>query len=489
MPNKNKEDIISQLASSIADDTGNQYEDDLDSISDSFNKTLISALKSFNLSTFDDDGFIKKMRDLDLDNKKDKEMMRHVLNNLRSDYINVESLNQSELLLRRDITNICTQMPEMRDVINIIRDGIIECNVSTGQVSRSLVFENKEDDETLNAEVRDIENRHKLLMAIKNFIVPNTLRHGEFNIHVLPYAKLFAELESINQSNTSKHNSATISKTFKESIPNDIMKSFTEQSSLYSDANVKALMESASIVTKIDIADEYKIDSENITPVKNKSNESIAKESVSTILKNISVYNGHSEIFAEMGEEGFKDFLLKEYKESKSSKSKKDKHFSEAMDWSTVTNSVFGNIDQDAIDFATYKDIKGCYVKYLDGLRMVPIRMDRMIIGYYYVSTTMDMQVNPSNPNGIVDMSFQNYTRDKNLVDNLSNMIIKSFNKEMLEKNIKLKNEIAEIIMAHKFSEGKLSFIYIPENEVIRFVINEDEKPRWHKNFTSLRMN
>lgn len=90
----------------------------------------------------------------------------------------------------------------------------------------------------------------------------------------------------------------------------------------------------------------------------------------------------------------------------------------------------------------------------------------------------MDLASNPANPNGIVDLSYQQYTRDKNVVERLSNMIIRSFDRKMLEKNIKLKNEIAEIIMAHKFSEGKLSFIYIPENEVIRLIINEDEEAR-----------
>jgi hypothetical protein len=59
-------------------------------------------------------------------------------------------------------------------------------------------------------------------------------------------------------------------------------------------------------------------------------------------------------------------------------------------------------------------------------------------------------------------------------------MIIKSFDKKMLEKNIKLKSEIAEVIMAHKFSEGRLSFVYIPENEVVRLIINEDENGRGH---------
>ena len=66
------------------------------------------------------------------------------------------------------------------------------------------------------------------------------------------------------------------------------------------------------------------------------------------------------------------------------------------------------------------------------------------------------------------------------MVETLANMIIRSFDKKMLEKNVQLKSEIADIIMAHKVSEGRLSFIYIPENEVVRIVINEDEYGRGH---------
>ena len=73
----------------------------------------------------------------------------------------------------------------------------------------------------------------------------------------------------------------------------------------------------------------------------------------------------------------------------------------------------------------------------------------------------MDLQTNPTQPNGIVDLTFQHYTRDRNFVDKLANIIIESFDRATLNKNIKLKNEIAEVIMAHKFAEGRLSFIYI----------------------------
>jgi hypothetical protein len=70
--------------------------------------------------------------------------------------------------------------------------------------------------------------------------------------------------------------------------------------------------------------------------------------------------------------------------------------------------------------------------------------------------------------------------RDKNMVDQLANIIIDSFDKKTLHNNVKLKNEIVDIVMAHKFTEGKLSFIYIPENEIVRIVLNEDEDGKGH---------
>ena len=201
MPNKNVDDIISKLSDEIASDAGNNKEDDLDSISQSFDQSLTNALKSFNSASFDNEGFIKKMSGLNLGDKKDSETIKNVLNNIRSEYINVDAMNQSELLLRRDLFNICTQMPEMHDVISVVRDAIIECNVSTGEVSRSVTFQNHENEADLETQVKELELKHKLLMAIKNFIVPKTLMHGEMYIYVVPFAKLFASSSSVANPN------------------------------------------------------------------------------------------------------------------------------------------------------------------------------------------------------------------------------------------------------------------------------------------------
>lgn len=466
-------DIVDKLSNEISSDVGNMNEDELYSISDSFDKVLNDALKVFNTSSFDDDGFIKRMRDLHIDGKSG-DVVKNVLNTVKQDYIDLSSLNQSELLLRRDMYNICTQMPEMRDVIYVVRDSIIECNVATGEVSRSITFENHSDNAAYEAQVKEIEDKHDLLMAIKNFIVPKGLMSGEMYIHVVPYAKLFAELEMMKDL---KNTSNSFGSGFRESIPNEISRSFSETKSLYSEENFKFIMESVSPITKIDSTDAIKINSS----INNKNvSENIPKECVKSILERVHISKGSSVLMEEMGAEGFKDFLMKEYKNSSNIENPKSDHFTESITGNKFSNSIFGSIDQDGVDSTKYSHIKGCYIKYLDSLRMVPIRMDRTVVGYYYVTTTMDLAMNPAQPNGIIDLSYQTYTRDKKFVDNLASMIIRSFDKRMLEKNIKLKNEIVEIVMAHKFSEGRLSFIYIPENEIVRIVLNEDENGKGH---------
>jgi len=469
-----RDDIIRELEDDIGRTTGAVPEKDLDHIASMFNQTLSDALKSYNSNAFDDDGFIKRMGEYNT-GQNDEDVMKSILDGIKGDYISADVLNQNELLLRRDIYNICTQMPEMQDAIKMMRDNIIECNVATGEVSRSLTFENHSDDDTLLDQVNEIEKRHRLLIAIKNTLVMKTLMHGEMYAHVVPFAKLFAELEALHDS----HEITNARKHFKESVPSGIAQGFRPIKNLNSEENIKVLTEAVTAAS----AREATLDAKVETGKATLKTSTVVSGELSSLLENIEVCNGSSLLYSEYGYDGLKETLISEYKEYKRHcPTSQDQHFNEAMNQSfhNSGNSIFDNVDQDAIDFSAYSQIKGCYIRYLDGLRMVPIRIDRRIIGYYYISTTMDLQTNPANPNGIVDLSYQTYTRDRNMVETLANIIIRSFDKKVLEKNIKLKNEIADIIMAHKFSEGKLSFIYIPESEVVRLVINEDENGRGH---------
>lgn len=449
--------IINKLSDEIAKDVNNLDKDQIDSIYNQFTNQLHKVLGKFNSSIFDQDGFLQRIENIDLGDKQNQDILRNVLNKVRVDYADVQSLNRSEILIKRDLENLCFQMPALKKAISIITDAIIESNTSTGDISRTYAFENNKS-EINDSKVFEIERNYDLFNAIKNYIIPRTLISGETYVLVTPYSKLFAELQSI-------HDKRYIEKQNHR---------LAESHSLYNEKNLKIMMESVSPSTKTDSTDSIKIEMNANNGMTDKTVENISKETMKSILENISVVNSSSLLLEELGEEGLKEFLRSEMKGKKPS----EKLITEAE----LFDGLIDNRDlyADDKDLNKYKDIKGCYIKYLNGLQIVPIRLDRKIIGYYYITTSMDLAINPAQPTGVVDLSFQHYTKDKNLLENLSKLIIQAFDKQMLEKNIRLKNEIAEIVMAHKFANGRLSFVFIPENEVARFAVNEDEEGKGH---------
>lgn len=490
MDSKGQELLMDKLQDAISDEVGNMHQDNLEQITSQFTDILNNALLQFNSNMFDKDGFVKRISELDLGGNS-KDVIKNVLNDIQNSYFNTDTLNQNELLVRRDIQNICMQMPEMHDVVKVTRDGIVEANVSTGQVSRSLTFKDHSDNDTYVTQAEEIEKIHGMQKTIKNFIVEKGLMNGEFYIHAKPFAKLFAELDAINNKKKNKTGKPSI---FHESVPFEVSSSFKQSKNLFSDENLKVLTESVDVATDIDISNDTitsgVAESLSAAPSINKSTKDSC---LRYLLENIEISNGSSIQSVEMQEDGFSEFVFteftdyqkrcKKYKHSNEKEKDKDpaKHFMEAINGNDFSNDdTFNMIDQNDIDITPYRNIKGVYEKILDPLRTIPLRVGKRIIGYYYVTSSMDLQTPASQPSGVVDLSYQHYTKDRKLVDKLASMIINSFDKNMISKNIQLKNEIVEVIMAHKFSEGKLNFIYIPEDEVIRFVINEDEDGRGH---------
>jgi len=451
MPNKATQDIIDKLSKDISMDTGLDIENEIKDIASGFNKTLSNVLTKYNSSIFDNDGFIKRMQDYDTGIPEDKDTVKNILSGIKQEYSVSRAVNNSEILLKYELNNIKTQMSEMNDVVNIVRDAVVECNVSTGEVSRSIHFDNnEEDDQNKEDQVYEMERRLDLLYGIKNFMVTNTLTNGELPILIKPYAKIFAELEALSDS---KQNSF-----FKESLSNNIKSKYSNGFNLKSSNNMKYISESVEIKKE-------------------------DKEVIEDILENINIYNNSSILVAEMGLDATREFMIREYKE-KYSFNNKDKlnHFNEAINnYNSLNNPYDTDVDEDTIEFDSYNDIKGVYIKYLDPLKIITIRMDRKVIGYYYITTsTTTRNRHPAQPAGVLDTTYQNFTRNKHNVDRLAELIIKSFDKKILAKNINLKSEIVEIVMAHKFNEGKLNFVYIPESEIVRLVINEDENGKGH---------
>lgn len=470
--NKKIIDFSQRLGRELSDEVGNSEESEIKSMMSDFDKLLSDTIGSFNSLNFDKDGFIARLQDMDLGERSDKDTMKRILGNIRTDFADVNAVNNSDMMLRRDIFNICHQMPEMRDVIYTVRDAIIESDAVTGSVSRTINFGTESSEGEANkALVEDIETRYDLQLAIKNFIVPQTLMIGEMYVNVIPYRRLFAELDAIHSRRTgfrtTRDSDTKGSSVIAESNGN------RSPYSLYSDSNMRYLKEAVLPDTQVDAETDYRIEKDSrVTNSKNVSDSYLR-----LLLENIDVCTDNmSTLMSELGPSGLERWLRDEHGTARLAGARE---YFESVVQAQGTSSLQLD-DDDIVDYKKFDHIKGCYIKYLDPLKVVPIRLDRKVIGYYYVTTSMDLQVNPKQPNGVVDLSFQHYAKDRNLVANLADLIIRSFDRSMLDKNIALKSEIAEIIMEHKFNEGRLSFLYIPENEVIRFVVNEDENGKGH---------
>ena len=102
---------------------------------------------------------------------------------------------RNKLLEQNDLHEISSQLIELSEAILITRDAIISSDVVEGRMSRTLKFDNLDDDDVNNyvTIVEHMEDKFDLLKKIKNFIIPKTLEYGEYYVYHIPYAKLFGD--------------------------------------------------------------------------------------------------------------------------------------------------------------------------------------------------------------------------------------------------------------------------------------------------------
>ena len=105
---------------------------------------------------------------------------------------------QNKMLKYADLQEISSQLIELREAINIMRDAIVSPDVNDGGISRNFNFEFESDDviEELQSHMEFIETKFKLQSKIKDHVVPKTLTYGNYYAYVLPYSNIFADFKT-----------------------------------------------------------------------------------------------------------------------------------------------------------------------------------------------------------------------------------------------------------------------------------------------------
>ena len=491
MPMSKEEELIHGLMNDV---TGGDITYDKDELQE----TIQSILKKYNLST--DMSFIEKVATMKFPNSNEKissDMFPKELQDAA--FLPVSTI--ADIALRQDLELIVSQIPEWYIALQITRDAICEADIVDGTLSRNIIFDRTKLQETEEQAVIDkietVEDRLKLHSIIKNHIVYNTLFYGEGYVYVVPYAKVFEDLYKYRLANTSKkdprnavasmfENSSSLTgygygysethqveKTLRDTvIQEQTGNDKSPKNGLFTEAEV------------MEIIPDYHAQNGNESP--NTERDESFDAYTEYVMNNIRYIQ--DDIAIPVIEESAHD-LRAVYETKYKHLTGGESNFTAYTDPQTVFQHVMESGDELVNGVSKeFSNIKGVYIKILPATKMIPIRIDRTIVGYYYISDlTRPDQTGERRNSGLTgytlrspSVGYDTYAPDRMFCERLASKIINNFDLKFMRDNAALHEQIVTILEAHRFNDAMMRFIFIPAEHVCQCTINEDGAGKGH---------
>ena len=176
--------------------------------------TINGILKDYNLST--NDSFIERIAKMKISTKGGKieqvdfdELPKELKD---AAFLPVNTI--ADIALRQDLDLIISQIPEHYTSLGMVRDAICESDVVTGRLSRDIKFDkvdlSESETENIIGKIEQVEEKLELHQLIKNHMVFNTLQYGEGYVYVIPYSKVFADLQKYRTAGADKRNGGDV---------------------------------------------------------------------------------------------------------------------------------------------------------------------------------------------------------------------------------------------------------------------------------------
>ena len=347
---------------------------------------------------------------------------------------------KNKALLFNDLEIISEQLVELSEAINTTRDDIVSSDDVGADISRSLTFsvdgtEDEDRYDELIEEVKRQEQIHGLNYIIREHIVPKTLKYGEYYVYVIPESKLYENAQKKKLERTNGASMETMdAKIFLESLKLD---------KSYKDVKPEDMVSYISENIKINNTD---------MPIPILENDNMVGA-----MKDLAQFNSLSKLL-------------------KQNKGKKKK---EGGDNKYSTLGFSDGVKSFKVD--DWSEIKGCYIKLLDPKKVIPVKLMNYTIGYYYIhDAELDITNHHHCSHGhrftnIMDNMTNKSTDQQNLIANIADAIVKSFDKKYLNDNIEFKELIINSLLYNDMYKRKLHYQFIPGDHICRFSVNEDE--------------
>ena len=495
--NEEKKELINSLMKDVTGEEITLHRDDI-------TNTISNILHEYNLNT--DLSFIERMAKLKIPGTKDGHLdLAELPSELRdAAFLPVNTI--ADISLRQDLDLIISQIPEWFTALQITRDAICESDVVDGTMARDIKFNRSKlselEQENIISKIEEVEDRLELHSIIKNHIVFNTLEYGEGYIYAIPYAKVFQDLYKYRLSGHDKNsrNSTTLDMTETSSVLNGygfgesaVEISLNDTIVNDSSSNSKKKKGKSGIFTEAEIIEinpmyRTKVFNEDGSENK-KASEEIDSEIDATleyVSRNIRYIE--KDIALPVIEESAHDLRAvynTKYHDQDGFVQEVDNLFERVMNDSIYMED--GENPDTEVD-NNFDNIKGIYLKILPATKLIPIRVDRNIIGYYYISDlTRPEETGQRRNSGLTgytlrspSVGFDTFSPDRMFCEKLASKIINNFNMKFMKDNLALHQQIVSILQSHKFNEAMMRFVFIPAEHVIQCSINKDGIGKGH---------
>ena len=496
--NEEKKELINSLMKDVTGEEITLHRDDI-------TNTISNILHEYNLNT--DLSFIERMAKLKIPGTKDGHLdLAELPSELRdAAFLPVNTI--ADISLRQDLDLIISQIPEWFTALQITRDAICESDVVDGTMARDIKFNRSKlselEQENIISKIEEVEDRLELHSIIKNHIVFNTLEYGEGYIYAIPYAKVFQDLYKYRLSGhdkNSRNSTTTLDMTETSSVLNGygfgesaVEVSLNDTIVNDSSSNSKKKKGKSGIFTEAEIIEinpmyRTKVFNEDGSENK-KASEEIDSEIDATleyVSRNIRYIE--KDIALPVIEESAHDLRAvynTKYHDQDGFVQEVDNLFERVMNDSIYMED--GENPDAEID-NNFDNIKGIYLKILPATKLIPIRVDRNIIGYYYISDlTRPEETGQRRNSGLTgytlrspSVGFDTFSPDRMFCEKLASKIINNFNMKFMKDNLALHQQIVSILQSHKFNEAMMRFVFIPAEHVVQCSINKDGIGKGH---------
>lgn len=387
----------------------------------------------------------------------------------------------------QDLRFISKFIPALGEAVNTTNDYIASADeLASSTIVRNVVLPAEMDDESkalVMNEIEKIEKKYNLQKKIKNHINHNALITGTTYVYAISYKKLFEEFSKIKAENAKKgqmfanSRSNTNSSFFTGPPQNPSPSPFNGNSTLaresFIDEESHLVMENAlmtedkvtlvkeALTNIVDAKDKDKINKLNANAVNDISDFTKVDYSIPyPVLESL------------MGYDNFEEYI----KEQEVNLSNTAVSTTGIVD--PVMAEPSGNKEKKAESFDRVDDI---YIKVMDFKKIIPIKIFEKTIGYYYIHADkkkLNNRMNRTVIPGVLNTLDLNTNKKeeavRNMIDAISNHVIKEFSLDFVTKNSDFKSAIADCIIFNGITDKNYKIQFIPAEDIIEFKVNED---------------